>query len=290
MQLATRGRAAWRVRDALAFASRELGLAGVGEPAREARRLLSFAYLQAFSHLGPEERLPPFFSRRFRSLVSCRARGVPLPLIEGRVGFLDFELKVRPGVFIPRPETEELAERAVAIARRLPSQPRALDLGTGTGALAISIARARPDIRVLAVDRSPVALACAAWNARALGLEDRLQLKASNWFSQVEGRFHLIVSNPPYVRHGELLSLPREVRAFEPKAALDGGKDGLEAIKHILTHAPGHLYPGGWLLLEIGAGQGEEVMRFALDRVGLVETKLERDIAGKERFFLARCR
>jgi len=278
------------VREALAFAHRELASAGVAYPAREARRLLALALLEPCPALGPDDPLPGFYLRRFRSLVECRRRGTPFPLLEGRVGFLDFELKVRPGVFIPRPETEQLAERAMGIARTLPPRPRALDLGTGTGGLAIAIARARPDIRVLAVDRSQTALSCAAWNIRSLGLADRIELRRSSWFSAVGEKFHLIVANPPYVPRKALPKLPQEVRNFDPRSALDGGKGGLEAIKHIVAHAPEHLHQGGWLLIEIGDGQGKEVVRFALDRGSLIETKLEKDLAGKERFFLGRCR
>ena len=283
-------RRSWKVREALAFAQRELASAGVAQPAREARRLLALALVEPFPALGPDDPLPRFYLRRFRSLVECRRRGVPFPLLEGRVGFLDFELKVRPGVFVPRPETEELAERAMAVARTLPPQPKALDLGTGTGALAIAMARARPDIKVLAVDRSQKALSCAAWNVRSLGLADRVELRRSSWFFAIEGKFHLIVANPPYIPRKALSKLPREVRNFDPRAALDGGEGGLRAIKHIVAHAPRYLHQGGWLLIEIGDGQGKEVMRFAQEGLGLVETEVERDLAGKERFFLARCR
>jgi len=281
---------AWTVQRALAFAHARLAAAGVAAPEREARRLLSLAALDPAPALSPGERLPPLVRRRFRLLVEGRARRVPLDLLQGWTGFLDFEVKVVPGVFIPRPETEELAEQAIALARRLPPSPLALDLGTGSGVLALALARARPDIRVIAVDVSPRALACAVWNAKTLGVSGQIEFRRSDWFSAVPERFHLIVSNPPYVAREELEGLPAEVREHEPRLALDGGPGGLSALYHILREAPRHLHSGGWVLLEIGHGQGAPLVRFAKEQAGLVETTVERDLAGKERFLKARCR
>jgi len=272
----------------LGWASRELAACGIPSPAREARALLTLACFG--DRPAPSSRLSPFLRGRFRRLVAARGRGVPLPLLEGRTGFLDFELKVWPGVLIPRPETEGLAELAIRIALGLPPNPRALDLGTGTGALACALARARPDLLVLAVDIDRRALACARWNVAALGLESRVELRRSHWFSQVPERFHLIVSNPPYVARHEFSALPHEVRRFEARQALDGGERGLEALVHIVQKAPERLFPGGWLLLELAPGQGEDLIRFAQATRCLVETRVEKDLAGKERYFIGRCR
>lgn len=269
------------VRNLVVEGARALASAGVPSPEREARALWVLAGGTPWETEGSW-----LVSRRYTALLSARARGVPRALLEGETGFLDFDVRVRPGVFIPRPETEELAERAVALFHFLP--PRALDLGTGTGVLALALARARPEATVLAVDRSPRALACARANVRRLGLEGGVQVRYSDWFSAVDGRFGLIVSNPPYVARRELASLPPEVRRYEPRWALDGGEDGLDAIRLILDRAPAHLLPGGWLLLEIGDGQGEAVLRWA-ERGTWAEVRVERDLAGRERFFLARC-
>lgn len=261
---------------------RFLAGAGVPSPEREARALWALA---GGAPWETSCRSAPV-RRRYWDLLAARARRVPRPLLEGETGFLDFDVRVWPGVFIPRPETEELAERAVALFRFVP--PRAVDLGTGTGVLALALARARPEATVLAVDRSSRALACARANVRCLGLDGRVQVRYSDWFSAVDGRFGLIVSNPPYVARGELASLPPEVRRYEPRVALDGGEDGLDAIRLILDRAPAHLLPGGWILLEIGDGQGEAVLRWA-ERGIWAEARVERDLAGRERFFLARC-
>jgi len=216
-------------------------------------------------------------------------RRVPFSLIAGETGFLDFDLAVGPGVFIPRPETEELAERAIAVLRSLPPRSLVLDLGTGSGALALALARARSDVSVIAVERSPRALACARRNVRRLGLVGRVEVRRSDWFSHVWERFHLIVANPPYVARPELASLDPEVRRYEPRRALDGGPDGLAAIRSIVASAPEHLVAGGTILIEIGDGQGERVLRFARRVTSLVETRVERDLRGRERFFSGRC-
>lgn len=274
------------MRDAVAKGARALVRAGVPTPEREARRL----FLLASGVLGtdPGARVPRDVGRRYRVLVEARARRVPGPLLEGETGFLDFELRVWPGVFVPRPETEELAERAVAFLRALPPSPRALDLGTGTGALAIALARARADARVVAVDVSPRAVACARRNVRRLGLEGQVEVHQSDWFSGVSGRFDLLVSNPPYVAWGERSRLEPEVRCYEPRRALDGGEDGLATVRTILAGSPEHIVPGGRVVLEIGHGQGEEVLRLA-QGFPWSDARVERDLAGRERFFVARC-
>ncbi|MFH1609082.1 MAG: peptide chain release factor N(5)-glutamine methyltransferase [Candidatus Bipolaricaulota bacterium] len=280
---------AGRVRDAVAGGSWALATAGVPSPTRDARRLLAFAAGSTSTALGPADPVAPGIGRRYRMLVAARARRVPLPLLEGETGFLDFDVTVRPGVFIPRPETEELAERAIAVLGSLSRNLMVLDLGTGTGVLAVAVARARPEARVVAVDVSPRALACARRNVRVHGVEDRVEVRRSHWFSCVPECFHLIVANPPYVARPDLSGLEPEVRRYEPRRALDGGPDGLSAIRQVLAQAPGHLFPGGMVLVEIGDGQGEAILRFARGIPSLVETRVEEDLRNKERFFIGRC-
>ncbi|HEU68504.1 MAG TPA: peptide chain release factor N(5)-glutamine methyltransferase [Candidatus Acetothermia bacterium] len=277
------------MRDFVAQGTEALAAAGVPSPVREARRLLSLAAGSPAAVLGPAERVPLCVGRRYRLLLAERMRRVPFSLIAGETGFLDFDLAVGPGVFIPRPETEELAERAIAVLRSLPPRSLVLDLGTGSGALALALARARSDVSVIAVERSPRALACARRNVRRLGLVGRVEVRRSDWFSHVWERFHLIVANPPYVARPELASLDPEVRRYEPRRALDGGPDGLAAIRSIVASAPEHLVAGGTILIEIGDGQGERVLRFARRVTSLVETRVERDLRGRERFFSGRC-
>ncbi|HPD06899.1 MAG TPA: peptide chain release factor N(5)-glutamine methyltransferase [Candidatus Bipolaricaulis sp.] len=271
----------------MARGSQELAAAGIPAAPREARRLFTLAAGSPAELAGSA--VPPAVGRRYRMLVAARARRVPFPLLEGETGFLDFDVAVRPGVFIPRPETEELAERAIAVLRSLPPHPRALDLGTGTGALAVALARARDDGQVLAVDMSPRALACARRNVRAHRLESQVEIRRSDWFSCVREAFHLIVANPPYVARCEFSSLEPEVRLYEPRRALDGGPDGLDALRAILVRTPHHLLPGGTILVEIGARQGAAALAIARRVPGLGEARVERDQSGKERFLIARC-
>ena len=278
-----------QVRDIVATGSQALAAAGFPSPVREARRLFALAAGSRSASAGGGDHGAWVAGRRYRLLLAARFRRVPFPMLEGETGFLDFDVAVRPGVFIPRPETEELAERAISVLLTLPPHPRVLDLGTGTGALALALARARADARVVAVDVSPRALACARRNARSLGVKDRLEVRRSDWFSSVSERFHLIVANPPYIARSDLASLDPEVREFEPRRALDGGPDGMSAICHILSQASTHLLPGGTVLVEIGGGQAREVLRFAREGLPLVETGVERDLSGKERFFIGQC-
>lgn len=275
-----------KVHDVLAAGARALAAAGVPSSYREARRLYALAAGSETAFL--DRVVSPAVGRRYRMLVGARARRVPLPLLEGATGFLDFDVIVRPGVFVPRPETEELAERAVSLLRSL-SQPWVLDLGTGTGALALAIARAREDVRVLAVDVSRRAVACARRNVRIHGLEGRVEIRRSDWFSHVPEAFHMIVANPPYVAWGELPALDPEVRRHEPRRALDGGPDGLAAIRTILAEAPAHLRPGGMLLVEIGSSQARAALALARRVARLVEARVECDLSGKERFLIGRC-
>lgn len=219
-------------------------------------------------------------------MVEARARGLPWPALEGTTAFLDFEVLVPPGVFVPRPETEELAELALRVWREFPDRPRALDWGTGTGVLALALAKARPEAEVWALDVSARAVAAARRNAQRLGLP--LKVLRSQSFARVSGKFHLIVANPPYVPTPQLPSLPREVRICDPRGALDGGPDGLRWIRELLEQSPDFLYPGGFLLMEIGHDQGEAVLKRAAQAGAWAEARVLRDLSGKPRFFWGR--
>ncbi len=253
------------------------------EPGREARRALALA-CGANGVLPPK--LSPLEAGRYRRLVEARARGIPWPALEGTTAFLDFEVFVPPGVFIPRPETEELAELACRVWRELPGHPRALDWGTGSGVLALALARARPDGEVWAVDASRRAVAATRRNAQRLGV--RLHVRRSPSFSCVPGQFHLIVANPPYVPSSCIPLLPADVKNFDPKRALDGGPDGLRWIRELLGRGPDHLVPGGFLLMEIGRDQRERVLRLAQTAGLWVEARVLPDLSGKPRFFWGR--
>ncbi len=215
-----------------------------------------------------------------KALLQRRLAGEPMAYIFGEREFFGLTFKVTPATLIPRPETELLVELAL---ERLPSGRtcRVLDLGTGSGAVALSIAHARPSTQVIAVDVSKAALAVARENVRRLGLEN-VSLLASEWFSALAGqRFDLIVSNPPYVAAGDPHLQQGDLR-FEPASALASGPDGLEDIRRIIASAPAHQLPGSWLLLEHGCDQGARV-RDLLQRAGFANVFSANDLAGHER-------
>lgn len=258
-------------------------LRNLPEPAREARRALALACGANGTLPG---KLSPFEVGRFRRIVEARACGVPWPALEGTTAFLDFEVLVPPGVFIPRPETEELGELALKVWQDLPGSARALDWGTGSGVLALALAKAKPEAEVWAVDISSRAVAAARRNAQRLGV--RLHVRRSQSFSHVTGKFHLIVANPPYVPTPLIPHLPAEVRNWEPRRALDGGADGLHWIRELLFRGPEFLLPGGLLLMEIGHDQKEAVLRLAQAAGLWAEARVLPDLSGKPRFFWGR--
>lgn len=204
----------------------------------------------------------------------------------GRRGFWTLDLAVGPDTLIPRPETELLVEQAL---QRLPSgQPcRVADLGTGSGAIALAIASERPLAQVVATDRSAAALAVARRNAEALGLASRVGFREGDWFAPLAGeRFGLVASNPPYIREGDPHLGQGDLR-HEPPSALASGADGLDALRAIVAGAPGHLEPGGWLLLEHGHDQGPAV-RALLSDAGFVDVATVPDLEGRDRVGLGR--
>jgi release factor glutamine methyltransferase len=171
-----------------------------------------------------------------------------------------------------------------------PASPLVADIGTGSGAIACALATERPDARVLATELSPAALAVAEDNVRALGLADRVRLRAGDLLDPLaaeRGRLDMIVANAPYLPSGILPSLPREVFAFEPRQALDGGPDGMDVIRRLLTAAPAALRPGGWLLLEIGEEQAGPLAAL-MTAQGFVAIASRDDLRGVERYLAGR--
>lgn len=241
---------------------------------REARLLLAhvtgLAEASVLAH--PERELGAAARARFLELAARRGRGEPIAYLVGEKEFYGLRLRVDPSVLIPRPETELLVELALA---RMPGS--ALDLGTGSGAVALALKRHLPAARVVAVEASPAALAIASGNARRLGLA--LEFRQGAWFEPVAGeRFELVVSNPPYVAEGDPHLGEGDLR-FEPRAALVAGADGLDAIRAIVAATPAHLRPGGWLLLEHGLGQ-DEAVRNLMRGAGLEEIATWPDLSG----------
>jgi release factor glutamine methyltransferase len=223
---------------------------------------------------------------RFEGLVSRRLRHEPIAYITGHKEFWSLDFEVGPGVLVPRPETETLIETAL---RELPNrndQYRVLDLGTGSASLLLAFLSEYPNATGVGIDSSEVALDWARRNVVRHRLEKRAELVVGGW-EAAEGGFDLIFSNPPYIPSGDLAGLPPDVRDYEPRAALDGGTDGLEAYRLIARTLKRHLKPKGPALLEIGAGQhhkaGEIMTAGGLDVVRIAE-----DLAGIPRCVVVR--
>jgi len=230
----------------------------------------------------PERPVDAEAARRFAALVARRAAGEPLAYIVGEKEFRSLTLTVGPAVLVPRPETEHVVDAALAALSGIAS-PDVLDAGTGSGAIALAIKSERPDAAVVAVDASEAALAIARANAERLGLD--VEWLASDWFAAVgERTFDVIVSNPPYVESGD----PHlDALAHEPRAALDGGPDGLGAIRALLAGAPARLKPGGVLIVEHGSGQQGRVIAVAA-AAGFELAEGGRDLAGHDRYVVLR--
>jgi release factor glutamine methyltransferase len=213
-------------------------------------------------------------------LVKRRAAGEPLAYITGQQAFFGLDLQVDARVLVPRPDTETLVEWALTLLPRPLSQAWGeglLDLGTGSGAVALAVKSQRPDLRVTALDVSADALAVARSNAERLQLE--MHFRQGSWLQGITGRFQIIVSNPPYIAaHDQHL----DALSFEPTTALVSGADGLDDIRQIIAQSPRHLLPGGWLLLEHGYDQASAV-RHLLEQTGFEQVQSRRDLAGVER-------
>lgn len=279
-------RANLTVAELLAEGVRRLRAAPAGTEAAataelDAQLLLAHVMAVARARLKshPEELADPSHTQHYRRLLARRAAGEPLAYLTGSRDFWSLTLKVTPAVLIPRPETELLVERALAL--RTAAAGRVADLGTGCGAVALALASERPRWQVVATDACADALAIARANAAGLGL-GRVELRQGDWYQPLRGeRFDLLVSNPPYVAQDDPALETASLR-HEPPRALTPGVDALECLRTLVRGAPRHLAPGGWLLLEHGATQGADVRR-ELVEAGFAHVRSHRDLAGHER-------
>jgi release factor glutamine methyltransferase len=215
----------------------------------------------------------------YRALVQRRLAGESVAYILGHKEFWSIDFEVDARVLVPRPDTETLVEQALEILAKLDRPARIADIGTGSGAIAISLKKERPGDEVFAVDASPDALAVAQANAARLNLP--VAFLQGDLVSPLEGRFDLIVSNPPYIPSKEIDTLSSEVRN-EPRMALDGGADGLDLVRRLVASAVALLADAGWLAMEIGAGQAESAMNVLRD-AGYLDVGSRRDLASIER-------
>lgn len=258
---------------------------GIDTPELDARLLAELAFGMERLELVNREReiAAPEALERLQAVAARRLRGEPVFRIIGEKGFWGLAFTLNEATLVPRPETEMLVRRGLELLEARRSK-RILDLGTGTGCIAIALLSELPSASAVAVDLAGAAVAAAQRNAERHGVGDRLEAREGSWFEPiaVDERFDLIVSNPPYIGQDELAMLAPEVREHDPALALDGGPDGLAAYREIVAAAPSFLKGGGNLLLEIGYQQGPAV-RSLVHAAGFERVTLEKDLAGLDR-------
>jgi release factor glutamine methyltransferase len=269
-------------------ASQILAAAGCDTPGLDAEVLLAYVLGQdrAWLYTHPEYVLPPSHVDAYRSLVSRRARREPVGYLTGRKEFYGLDFVVNSDVLIPRPETEHLVQRAIEWAAASSSLLVIADVGTGSGAIAVTLAVHLPRAHVVASDTSLPALAVARHNAVRHGVADRVHPLQADLLASLKGPLNLIVANPPYLSQAELAVAPPEVACWEPRAALHGGPDGTAVIRRLLDMASTRLSSDAALILEIGADQGSQVADLAHSYFPGAEVQIASDYARRDRLLV----
>jgi len=265
----------------LSLGAARLKAAGSGTPVLDARLLLQAATGLSREELilGPDRALTPDERARYEDFITRRERHEPVSRILGEREFYGRLFRVTPATLDPRSDTETIIDAALPL---MPQGARLLDLGTGTGAIAVTLLAERPDATGVATDLSPAALALAGENAARLGVGDRLALLQGSWFEPVAGVFDIILSNPPYIPASDIEGLSPDVRNFDPVLALLGGNDGLDPYRIISSRAAAHLAAGGHVLVEIGAGQADAIATIFAAQ-GFEAAGRHRDLGGHDR-------
>ncbi|MFM8283819.1 MAG: peptide chain release factor N(5)-glutamine methyltransferase [Planctomycetaceae bacterium] len=277
----------WTVGRLLAWTTDWLGTRGSESPRLDAEVLLAhvrgcprIALYTAF-----DEPVPEAARARFRELVKRRGGGEPVAYLVGAREFFSLPFHVSPAVLVPRPETEGLVVRVIDLCKSL-AAPRIADVGTGSGAIAVALAKHLPRATLTAIDRSEAALAVARSNVDRHGVGDRLTLHHADLLDGLPGPFDVVVSNPPYVREDEFASLPADVRLHEPRGALVAGPTGVEVIARLAEAAVSRLVSGGWLVVEVGPAA--EALAALAAVPGLEVGPTLPDLAGRARIVQAR--
>lgn len=276
----------WTVRRVLDWTIGHLKQHGSETPRLDAEVLLAHAWncrrIQLYTRFDTP--LPEDVRASMRTLVKRRAAAEPVAYLVGHREFFSLDFEIQPGVFIPRPATETLVIEALAFVEKI-ERPRILDLCTGSGCIAVSLAHALPQADVVAVDLNSLALEVAGRNAERHGVSGRLSLQQGDLFEPLprDARFDLIVSNPPYVREDEMAGLPRDVRDHEPHLALVAGADGLDVMRRIVAQASEFLAPHSALLMELSPEQAEEARSLLQDAGLFTAVDLIRDLDRAQR-------
>jgi release factor glutamine methyltransferase len=276
-----------RLKDSLTSAISRLTAAHVGSPRMNAEVLLLFTLGcdRAYLYAHPERDLSTEEESRYSEALRQRSEGVPSQYITGHQEFWGMDLIVSPAVLIPRPETEHLIEIVLPLARSL-HNPKIVDVGTGSGCIALALARELPNAEIHATEISPAALEVAEANAARLQFERRIHFHDTDLLTGVQANaFDFVISNPPYVGESEEDQVQLEVRKFEPRAAVFAGPTGLEVIGNLVPAAHAALKPGGWLLMEISGSIANGVQNLLADWDGL---KIANDLQGIPRVAAAR--
>jgi release factor glutamine methyltransferase len=233
--------------------------------------------------------LGPADAGDFEALVARRCEHEPTAYLTGRREFFGLDFEVTPAALIPRPETETLVDAVITFAEKQRARPLTIaDIGVGCGTIAVALARTLPSARMIAIDASPGALSLARRNARRQGVADRIDFRGGHLLSPLTEPVDVIATNLPYVRTADWESLPPEIRDWEPRAALDGGKDGLRVIESLLRQAHAYLSPGGALFAEIGDDQASAVAAIVRQAFPGAEIAVKKDLAGHDRVVVIR--
>ncbi len=265
-----------------------LAAAGIAEPRHEARLILALAFgIEPAKVLGwPEHMVEPKLAVAAEALVARRAKGEPVSRLRGKREFWSLDFALSADTLDPRPDSETLIAAALAAIPDRDAPLRVVDFGTGTGCLLLALLSELPQATGLGIDIAPGAVAVAQGNAAALGLSGRAEFRIGGWETRIDGRADVILANPPYIPTRDIGCLPQEVLAFDPRAALDGGPDGLSAYRALGAAIRGLLGPAGKAYIEIGTGQGLQVARI-LAESGLTVAAMCRDLADIERCVVA---
>lgn len=278
----------WRVIDVIEWTTEYFKKHGISSPRLDAELLLGYVMnkerLQLY--LDFEEVVPKEHLAKYRELVKKRSQRVPVSYLINRKEFLSLDFYVDENVLIPRPETEVLVE---TILQDKSDSRRLVDVGTGSGAIAISIAKTRTNWEIFAVDVSPEVIEIAMQNAQKHGVEENITFLQGNLFEPIDSSlsFDWIVSNPPYIASDKFDDLMPEIREYEPRIALDGGEDGLDLIRSLIEGAPSFLVPEGKIAIEIGFDQGNAVRSLIESNPAYTECNIIQDYSGNERVVVA---
>lgn len=279
----------WTIKKVLDWAADYFEKNNIEDPHLEAEILLSHALnmKRIDLYVKFEKELDQKELSRFKEYALMRKDHMPSAYITGIRSFMSLDFVLTRYVLIPRPETELLVEAALDTAKQI-DHPCILDIGTGSGNVAISIAKYAASAKVCGTDTSKSAVLVAIENAKRHGVIERVSFEAADLFPKQAVKYDMIVSNPPYIRSGDIRSLPPEIKDFEPLSALDSGPDGLDCYRKILDKAGNYLKDNGCLLFEVGIGQSGDIKKLVTDRLKIGNIQIKKDLNGIERVIIAK--